>query len=247
MEPLEAKGRWIAAGVGAFVVLALMLHLFRAPETPSASASRADASLVMADHRAADPIEREATQMYDLAPLFLPTEHNAKLSDVPRPEPGRGVFDVEPLRLSFPDAGLLLGQALPPVVTMNRRPMADASPIDTLATTGGGPSLAGFGRREAIVTPLASRGGFLEVVTASNGECILAEVLPIEAMPATKSPWHPLQFLAVLDASGLVGPLRITESSRVEEVDRHYQVYLAETFRLGERLEAGFYRVTVGP
>lgn len=247
MEPLDTKARWIAASAGALVILALLLPLFRAPETPRASAPRADANLLLADQRATDPAEREATQMYDLAPLFLPTGQNAKPRDVPRPEPGRGVFDVEPTKLSFPESGLPLGQALPPVVTLNGKFMAAASPIDTLATTGSGPSLTGFGRRDAVVAPLPSRGGFLEVVAAATGECILAEVLPVEARPATESSWQPPQFLAVLDAAGLVGPLRVTESSRVEEVDRHYQDYLAQTFRLGERLAAGFYRVTVGP
>ncbi|MEX2043949.1 MAG: hypothetical protein WD941_01265 [Opitutus sp.] len=247
MEPIETRTRWIAAGAGAVVIMGLLLSLFRAPDGATIPAPSADPSLAIADLRATDPAAREAAQIYDLAPLFLPTDHNAKLNEVPRPEPGRGVFDVEPTKLSFPESGLQFGQALPPVVTLNGRPMAAATPADAMTTTGAGPSLAGFGRREAPVAPLPLRGGFIEVVAAGTGECILAEILPLEARPATGSLWQPPQFLAVLDASGLIGPLRVTESSRVEEVDRHYQNYLTQTFRLGERLAAGFYRVTVGP
>ena len=48
-------------------------------------------------------------------------------------------------------------------------------------------------------------------------------------------------------AAGLAGPLVVTESSRVEEVDAHFRRQLRQVFRLGERLAPGVYRVVVGP
>jgi hypothetical protein len=47
--------------------------------------------------------------------------------------------------------------------------------------------------------------------------------------------------------AGLAGPLVVTESSRVEEVDVHFRRQLRQVFRLGERLAPGVYRVVVGP
>jgi hypothetical protein len=56
-----------------------------------------------------------------------------------------------------------------------------------------------------------------------------------------------MEFMAAVDASGLVGPLVLTVHSDVAEVDAYFGRYLAETFRIGQRLEPGFYRICVGP
>ncbi len=228
-------------------MVSLLLLLFRVPPPTTLQPPEPAAGLAVADVRDSNAALREATRIHDLAPLFLPTELNAKLKDVPRPEPGRGVFDVEPTRLSFPESGLRLGAALPAVVALNGTPMGTATPLDALLADGADSSLAGFGREKREVVPLPPRGGFLEVVAAGNGERVLAEVLPVEAAPATQKLWQPPQFLALVDPAGLVGPLRLTEGSRVEEVDRHFQDYLMHTYRLGERLGPGFYRITIGP
>ena len=56
-----------------------------------------------------------------------------------------------------------------------------------------------------------------------------------------------LDLEAVVDAAGLVAPLVVTASSRVEEVDAHYRNYLSRNFRIGGQLSPGFYRITVAP
>jgi hypothetical protein len=71
--------------------------------------------------------------------------------------------------------------------------------------------------------------------------------LPVSAKPPSDQPWEPAEFSAVVDITGLVAPLATVSSSRVEEVDNHFKNYLARTFRIGERLRPGLYRVTVGP
>jgi hypothetical protein len=59
--------------------------------------------------------------------------------------------------------------------------------------------------------------------------------------------WAPLEFLATVEAAGLVAPLTLTGRSGVDEVDAFFRNYLVRTFRLGERLPPGFYRITVSP
>jgi hypothetical protein len=76
---------------------------------------------------------------------------------------------------------------------------------------------------------------------------VLAETLPAEVAPPTTKAWQPMEFLAAVDPAGLVGPLVITEDSRVEEVNTYFRKYLAQTYRIGERLPPGFYRIIVGP
>jgi len=59
--------------------------------------------------------------------------------------------------------------------------------------------------------------------------------------------WRPLELFATVDAAGLASPLVVTDRSDVEEVNAYFRNYLARTFRLGEHLAPGFYRVVVGP
>jgi hypothetical protein len=45
----------------------------------------------------------------------------------------------------------------------------------------------------------------------------------------------------------LIAPLTLTTRSGVEEIDNFYRNYLVRTYRVGERLAPGFYRITVAP
>jgi hypothetical protein len=65
--------------------------------------------------------------------------------------------------------------------------------------------------------------------------------------PASTRPWDPMEFVAAVDAAGLVGPLVPTARSGVDEIDAYFGHYLADTLRVGQRLSPGFYRIVVGP
>ena len=132
---------------------------------------------------------------------------------------------------------------------MCRRPGAAerAEPRLTLEADGTGVAPVGFGREERRVRPEAARGGLLEVIAAGTGERVLTAELPEALVPPGGKAWEPLELLAIVDVAGLAGPLVVTESSRVEEVDAHFRRQLRQVFRLGERLAPGVYRVVVGP
>ena len=51
--------------------------------------------------------------------------------------------------------------------------------------------------------------------------------------PAVR-PWDPMEFMAAVDAAGLVGPVVPTTRSGVAEVDAYFSRYLAETLRVGQ-------------
>jgi hypothetical protein len=107
--------------------------------------------------------------------------------------------------------------------------------------------LTGFGRQERVVERLPARGGFVEVVAAATGERVLAEALPPSMGPVAGKAWEPMELFAAVDAAGLAVPLVVTEGSRVDEVDAHFRKVLAQTYRIGERLPPGFFRIVVGP
>lgn len=243
---LGDKGRWTASVIGAALVLSGVLVLFRAPSRPPPSILTGRPPVQLARPGNADPILREQAEMRDLAPLFLPTERNANLSIPPR-DPSRSLLEDESPKLRFGEAEANVVKSFPPVATINRRPAAQAGPLDVFSPEAVAASLAGFGRETARIAPLPPRGGFVEVMASRTGDLLLAEPVPSADGPAGDKPWGPVEFLAVVDPSGLSAPLTLTSGSRVAEVDAHFSNYLTRVFRVGDRLAPGFYRITVAP
>ena len=247
---METKNRWVTAGLGALVVVGSLALLVRVPPLPLAHPAGvsppAPPVVALARTGASQQTLADETRMRDLTPLFLPTEWNARAKQPPLREPGEGVLDVQPLKLEFAEGEIRVARDLPAVATLNGQPLASARPVDLLSEGAGTPAL-GFGRSEVAVIPLPPRGGFVEVVESATGRSVLAEALPPQARPSTARPWGPLEFMAAVDAAGLVAPLALTAGSQVDEVDAHYRNYLVRSYRIGERLPPGFYRIIVGP
>lgn len=241
------KQRWSAATVAASVLAIAVVSIFRAPPVvqrlPEAPAGGVALTTVARDKS----VLSDETLLRDLAPLFLPTERNASLRRLPVREPGGAFLDDERPKLGVSDAGWRFDRDLPPVVTLNGRPLAGASALDDLPTGLPEAAAMGMGRRPRPVPFLAPRGGVVEIVALRDGERQLSEPLAPEARPPTDKLWQPLEFLASVGPAGLVAPLTLTARSGVEEVDVFYRNYLARTFRVGERLAPGFYRITVAP
>jgi hypothetical protein len=187
--------------------------------------------------RLVDPVVTAWTMLLDPTPLFLPTEFNSSRIDyVPR-GPG-GSFAGFPFKKTFSDSELELH--LPPAAPV------PATPADALAGDPPGAPFIGFDRADPVVEPLSPRGGYVEVLEAASGKSVLEMTLS-DARPPGSSPWQPMEFIAAVDPSGLVGPLVPTTGSGVDDVDAYFGRYLADTVRVGQRLAPGFYRIIVGP
>lgn len=247
-------GRWaISAGAG-LGVMAAMLALFRFPVPPGGAGTGSLARLEtpkpvlqLVTASVGGPLLRQESEIRDLRPLFLPTEINVSLPP-PRREPGRTFLDNETLNLDFSEAELNIGRELPAIVVINKVPAEKAQPLDVLVAEGVGVGVpSGLGREPAAVAPRQTRGGAVDVVATATGQRVMSELLPAEASPPQGKSWEPLELLATVDATGLAAPLVIASSSRVDEIDNHYRNYLAQRFRIGERLPPGSYRIVVGP
>lgn len=224
------------------VVVAALAVLFRAPKPPAAE-PKAAAGTAVGLARIDDSdnaLLREEADLRDPTPLFLPSRWSATEDALPadaRREPGASFAGYPPI-LSYAEAELKL--SLPPAVEVPGRP-ADAFAVEKLARP-----FAGFGQRDRAIAPLPARGAFVEVVSAGDGQRTFAQALD-EAKPPGESTWQPLEFLVAVDAAGVVGPLVLTESSRVAAVDQYFDKFLTQVFHVGERLAPGFYRVSIGP
>jgi hypothetical protein len=239
--------RWLPAAVAAGVVVGAALVLIRGLDPVVAPGkAMAPAAVRLARSAEADGFLRDEASIRDLRPLFLPTPVNARAAE-PRREAGRSLLDEDPVRLTYGEGEAGLLRWLPPVAPRGGRAAERAEPRLTLEADGTGVAPVGFGREELRVRPEAARGGLLEVIAAGTGERELTAELPEALVPPVGKAWEPLELLAIVDVAGLAGPLVVTESSRVEEVDVHFRRQLRQVFRLGERLAPGVDRVVVGP
>lgn len=244
------KQRWTIASLGAGSVVVALLFLFRMPPPPTAfspaqPAATAPVKPAVQLATRADEFLKAETDIRDLRPLFLPTERNASLPELKR-ELGRTFFDDEPVKFALLESEVAITKDLPPVAIVGEKPADQARPLDALASEAV-TSLLGFGRNDQPVQPMAPRAGFMEVVSAATGERVQGDELPVGARVPGDKAWAPLEFLAQIDAVGLAAPLIVTTSSGNEEIDAHFKKYLGKTYRIGERLQPGFYRLIVAP
>lgn len=237
---------WWAVGLISLVVFGgiLLLLSYRGKDKGGAEEKRSIAETKIGLTRLAEHAEgrvvAEEAQFFDPTPLFLPTEWNADQKSLPPSvltDPGQMLIEF-PSKLQFAEEGVELEFA-------ERTPMPSAS-SDAINVLGGEVPLQGIGRGSDEVNALAARGGYL-LVRGTDPE---KRVIMTQSIPDARPPednWKPMEFMAVVNRAGLVGSLSLIERSGHESVDRYFQNYLVEIFRLGEYLSPGFYRISVGP
>jgi hypothetical protein len=227
--------RWTISGVTAVMAVGLVVALFRVPETVRASSPRSKMSpVLMRTDAGIDVAFDEQKILSDPTPLYLPTKWNAARKPIARPDPGAtfenfqsgdgGVSLAERLKISFPNALEVAGESL------------GESP---------GSMLAGIGRSDLVLPALPERPAFVEIVAEGTGRTVLRQTLADARPPA--GAWQLMEFSGRVDATGLSGPLTITRRSGVESVDEYFQRYLVQTWRVGQQLAPGYYRIAVGP
>jgi hypothetical protein len=218
------------AGVVGIVWLATHVRFPKGPRTAGQPTTHPSVGLV-------DPVVIQGTMLRDPTPLFLPTDFNSSRLDYRPREPGGG-FSGYPPELTYSESELALH--LPPAIAVPE------APADALVGDPPGAPFLGFGRGDMDVEPLAPRGAYVEIVESGSGRSVFSRPVP-DAHPPSSPPWKPMEFMAAVDAAGLVGPLVLTVHSEVAEVDAYFAHFLEEDLRVGQRLEPGFYRICVGP
>lgn len=197
------------------------------PFVQLADSGRADAARVL----------QERAEILDPTPMFLPTQRNAGQKGLPSrlvARPGQVFVDFG-ARLSVGEADLA-----------NYGADAVGAPdtlTEVLARSNEAP-FAGLGETADTRIQLIRRQAYVDVKSL-QGRVIISESISGSKRPA--GDFLPLQFIATVASSGLVGDPQLVLSSGAEEVDVFFRDYLVKTARLGERLAPGVYRVSVGP
>ncbi len=186
---------------------------------------------------AGDQVLREKAELLDPTPLFFPTEWN---------------YGQRPLREgSLKQPGQVFG-SFEPKLTVGERNIANYGAeaivvpeklVDVLVQGNEAP-FAGMGLIDTQRSTLPVRSGYLEVRGFENGETIIAQQLSGINPPRTD--FAPVEFLVVVGSAGLIGEPVLASGSGWDEVDNFFRAYLVKSYRLGERLHPGQYRVLVG-
>jgi hypothetical protein len=246
--PSGPARRWLPAIAAGLVLILLASALFRpAPPLPAGLPAPPPPSvrLVRFASRGADSpgggdLASEDAALHDPTPLFLPTRWSSAQKELPA-RPPEGSFTGYAPRLVFAEdrLGLELEPAAPP---MRAADALRESPL-------GSNPLIGFGRADAPVPALGPRLARVSAADVRTGRIVFTEsILDAPGAPAelrTRA-WEPLEFMAAVDAAGLVRPL-VAAARSGTAADSFFLGYLSGDFRIGDRLAPGFYRIWVGP
>lgn len=242
MPPSDIKIKrrvWIGLVVACAGVGAWMAWNRIRPISPPGAVKRLQPFVQLAGAGTAvgDQVLREKAQLLDPTPLFFPTEWN---------------YGQRPLReKSLKQPGQVFG-SFEPKLTVGEQNItnygAEAVPVpeklvDVLVQGNEAP-FAGMGQIDTQRSTLPIRSGYLEVRASISGEIIISQQL--SGIDPLRSDFAPVEFLVVVGSSGLIGEPILTSGSGWDEVDGFFRSYLIKSYRLGERLQPGRYRVLVG-
>ena len=180
---------------------------------------------------------REKAELMDPTPLFFPTEWNYGQRPLPEgrlKQPGQVFGSFEPK--------LTVGEQN--IANFGAEALQTSEKLVDVLVQGNEAPFAGLGRIDTPRSTLAVRAGYLEVWDHKNGNIISSQQLSGINPPRTD--FAPVEFLIVVGSAGLIGEPVLTSGSGWDEVDNFFRTYLVKSYRLGERLRPGQYRVSVG-
>jgi hypothetical protein len=169
--------------------------------------------------------------------LFFPTERN---------------YDRQPLPAdSLRQLGQVFGSFEPKLSTGEQSMVAfrmEGAPVpeklSDLLAQGSEAHFAGMGQIDRQRSTLPIRAAFVEVRNLENGNIVISQ--PLNGISPPRPDFAPVEFLVTVNSAGLVGQPVLTSGSEGEDLDNFFRDYLVQSYRLGERLRPGRYRVVVG-
>lgn len=186
---------------------------------------------------AADRVLRERADLFDPAPLFVPTVRNYGRGQLPAhliKHPGQ-VFGDFGAKLSFTEGSLGSYGA--------ENPAAGEGLADVLSRSNEVP-FAGLGENGAGRPRLPGRSAVIQIKNMEGNEL---HTKSFSDLTVPRPDFAPLEFVAAVGPAGLIGDPLLTRGSGHDEVDVFFQTFLAKIHRLGTLLPPGRYRVMIGP
>lgn len=237
IEIRKFRRRVAVAAVGVFVTSVASVTWMQRPGDDAPAGRPAIPRLLVSGARGGNTAAGE-TELMDPSPLFFPTVWNygqATTGGGRRREPDEGFQDYLP-RFRYSDQRL---------ANYGREAVSVPERLSDVVEQGITFPFTGFGHVDFDLGPLAERGGYLEVKELGSGKLVREAELPSGALRLNDH--LPIEILVTVGPAGIVGDPLFAAGSGSETVDAEVLDHLLRTYRLGERLGPGKYRVTVGP
>lgn len=242
-----ARRQWAVGLVVALVFHVTLAGLTRVQMAPGPREDHPNPRVTWVGDRAVleeDTLQGQQLQIFNDAPLFLPTEVNfasrRQAADDSRP-PGQIFSSFDPVLLVPVD------RSPPGLVTAP----TDRTDPTTAVQAFRWPVLKTFGREDSPERRLEPRRAHIEVRASDTGVVVLTESIPAANDPETPEVWphwRPVELFVMVSQTGrLSQPLFVGVGSGSDEVDRFMQNYIRQRLRLALRVPPGSYRVLVGP
>lgn len=239
-EIKEKRRLWVGLALVAAVIVAWWSWTRTEPPAAVAIAVKPARPLVRvaaAGMSTGDQVLREKAELQDPTPLFFPTEWNYGQ----RPLPASSLKQPGQVFGSF-EAQLPLSEQN--IAAYGVEAAAVPEKLSDVLTQGNEAPFAGMGEVAMSQFTLPVRSGYIEVRELGRTNIIVSQQLSGINPPRTD--FAPVEFVVVVGSSGLIGEPILTEGSGWDEVDNFFRTYLVKSYRLGERLHPGRYRVLVG-
>lgn len=175
--------------------------------------------------------------IFDSEPIFLPSDWNSSPKILDKEED-------EPLFKNFaPHIALYDYKTL---FTGIDQGLSSLSSIDILNSRFINP-FNGIGQQSVDFSPLKIRTAFVSIKSLNDFEIVQSyEIDEKPDFEISAELWTPIEFLLIVDESGPITPLLITEGSGIEEIDNFFKSYVSKQPKLNS-LSAGYYEISVSP
>lgn len=187
------------------------------------------------NERNRDDILRDQALIFDTKPIFLPSEWNTK--DIKSNEVDKSLFP-DLLAQTTIDTDMTLSKLIhPEIITV--------LPTDSLKQLLN--PFEGINQDQLVFSSFNIPK--IHVIIKNFIDSKLIENYEIESEnPILQTQfWGPLEFLVIVDESGPVMPLLISQSSGIEDVDLYFQKYISDPLLKLSRLPKGYYKVMINP
>lgn len=229
------------------IIIGITIHLLgflafhvQAPSTESVKFSAPYVQYPSPEEKKSNQLLREQSELYDSAPLFLPTSWNY-------------VTNVEVFSLEVDNASLfpaygeewtISDEMLKPNIGNGDSTIKRAR--DSLKYEYWD-LFSSFGEEKQADNGMPVRTGFVEVYDMLDNEIVRSETLRDDIDELKELPlWTPLEFFITIDKLGPIGEPMLLKGSGSETIDAILQDYILEPV-FGARLQPGYYKVSIGP
>lgn len=189
------------------------------------------------DESDVDEILKDQALIFDTKPILLPTKWSEKQIH-PNEEVDRPLFQDLPTQTILYNYATLSNIMLPEYITISATDILSKQFLN---------SFEGINQDKPILASLNIPKMNITVKNLNDSKIIENYEIDKENPLLQKEFWAPLEFLVIVDESGPIMPLFVSQSSGIEDIDIYFKNYISDPILKLSHLPKGYYKIGVSP